>query len=472
MNAEVQAAGEKLITIDAASAPVSYKPSRFNAHTVNEEGHLILYNSFSGHVCAFPPAASARVKTYLSRVGTSGPLDKLGKYLLEKGYIVESKIDEDARFDVRYGSQQFRTDVLELILLASEDCNFRCIYCSQQFKRGSIRPEVRTGIRALVQNRIRRLQRMQISWFGGEPLMGYDAIEELAPFFQNAARENGVLFHSDITTNGYLLTPERSRKMVQWGINNYQITLDGTPLEHDSHRVLADGTPTFAQILENIIAMKDFPEPFTVAVRVNFDNTNLHKLQPLFSLLKDKVGNDSRFVMRFRPVEKWGGPNDAELNTCGMDELHQQWTGLIDQARTTGLKAEDLAQTLDPRRGVCYAARPYNYIIGADGKLMKCTVVLDTNPANIVGSLGEDGTINLNNDNFAKWVQPYYKTDKMCTKCFYVPVCEGVCCPLPRILTGERPCPVQKLHIKDTLNYVWSEKQATKKPNLVRISAS
>jgi uncharacterized protein len=411
MNSQIESTGEKLLTIEAASEPAHYEPSRFNAHTTNAEGHLILYNSFSGHICAFPPAGVNRVKSYLSHAGTSGPLDKLGKYLLEKGYIVNAGVDENARFDVRYGSQQFRTDVLELILLASEDCNFRCVYCSQQFKRGSMQPQVRAGVRSLVQNRIRRMQRLQISWFGGEPLMGYDAIEELAPLFHEITRNNGVFFTSDITTNGYELTPERSRKMVQWGITNYQITLDGSPLEHDSHRILQDGKGTFTRIMDNIVAMKDYPEPFTVAVRVNFDNTNIDKLQPLFQLRKEELQDDTRFVMRFRPVEKWGGPNDAQLNTCGMDDLHQQWTSLTDEARAAGLAAENLSQTLDPRSGVCYAARPFNYIVGADGKLMKCTVVLDTNPANIVGNLGVDGTVHLHEDNFAKWVQPYYKTD-------------------------------------------------------------
>ncbi len=458
------------LTQIAAPQVTTYVPSRFNAHSVNEQGHLILYNSFSGFVAAFPPNAVPRIKGLLSRAGTKAPLNKLGEYLLTKGYIVDSKVDEGARFDLRYGSHQYRTDILELILLASEDCNFRCVYCSQQFKRGSMRPHVREGIRQLITARIQKLNAVHISWFGGEPLLGYDAIEELSPYIQKIAQENGVFYQSDITTNGYLLTPERSRKMVQWGIRNYQITLDGTPLEHDSHRVLQEGGPTFHTILENIVAMKDYPEPFSVAVRVNFDKTNVDKLEPLFKLLKDRLQDDTRFVMRFRPVEKWGGPNDGTLDTCGLREVHSLWTDLTDQARESGLKAEEVGLSLNPDGGVCYAARPFNYIVGADGKLMKCTVVLDTHPTNVVGEITEDGTFKLNEDNLAKWVQPYYKSDKMCNKCFYVPVCQGVCCPLPRILTGERPCPTQKLQIRETLNFVWNEKQGADNRRLVHIS--
>jgi len=82
---------------------------------------------------------------------------------------------------------------------------------------------------------------------------------------------------------------------------------------------------------------------------------------------------------------------------------------------------------------------------------MKCTVVLDTDERNVVGTLSEDGRIDFNEDRFAMWTRPYYKTDTMCNKCFFVPVCQGTICPLPRITLGERTCPSQKLEIQQTM---------------------
>jgi uncharacterized protein len=118
---------------------------------------------------------------------------------------------------------------------------------------------------------------------------------------------------------------------------------------------------------------------------------------------------------------------------------------------------------------VCYAARPYNLIVGADGKLMKCTVVLDTMPDNVVGQIHEDGSIAVNEDRFAKWVKPYYRDDHMCNKCFYVPVCQGVSCPLPRLQTGERPCPPQKLEIQQTLKDVRQARVQKSAARVVRL---
>jgi uncharacterized protein len=378
--------------------------------------------------------------------------DKIGAYLHSKGYIVEEQVDESGRWDVRYGIEQYRQNHLELILLSSEECNFRCVYCSQVFKRGSMQPEVRTGVKNHVLSRIRYLRSMKIDWFGGEPLLGYDAIEELAPFFQETAAKHDVRLTAAMTTNGYLLFPERSRDLVRWGVTSYQITLDGGVEEHDAHRPLADGGGTFHQILANLIAMKQIAEPFKVVIRFNFDRANLPHADKLFEAVKTALGDDPRFTMRFRPVGTWGGPNDDSLDVCGVKEASQQLIQLTMKAEQLGLASDNLADSMLPSPGsVCYAARPYSLVVGADGKLMKCTVVLDTMEDNVVGHIHENGSVTLNEDRFAKWVKPYYREDAMCNKCFYVPVCQGVSCPLPRLETGERPCPPEKLGIQQTL---------------------
>jgi uncharacterized protein len=448
-------AAQSVVQIDGVASPKRYKPSRFNAHTVDDDGALLLFNSFTGHNCVIPTARAEQARHYLSSEGFLGVLDKLGDYLLAKGYVVEASVDEDARWNVRYGQEQYQQNRLDLILLSSEDCNFRCVYCSQEFKRGSMQSEIQQGVLRLVESRVRHLRSMEISWFGGEPLLGYDAIEELAPKLQEQARKYEVSYKSSMTTNGYLLFPERSRNLVKWGVTSYQITLDGTAMQHDSHRPLADGQGTFDQILANLVAMREIPEPFRVAIRFNFDNANLPHAEMLFQALRAALGEDKRFVMRFHAVGQWGGPNDADLDVCGVQDANRHLIQLTAKATAAGLQTEHLVNELLPAPGsVCYAARPYNLIIGSDGKLMKCTMVLDTLKDNVVGQLHPDGNLSVNEDLFAKWVKPYYRDDPMCNKCFFVPTCQGASCPLPRLLTGDRPCPTSKVEIQQTLKDV------------------
>ncbi len=459
-----------LVQIASSSLPTRYKPSRFNAHTMADDGSLILYNSFTGNTCTIPSHAVESANTHLSQEGIVAPLDNMGSYLHKKGYIVEETADEDQRWDVRYGLQQFRPDILELILLASEECNLRCIYCSQTFSRETMAPEIRAGVRNLVAKRVKKLQALRIAWFGGEPLLGFEAIEELAPYFQSCARQYDVSFMSDITTNGYLLTPERSKALLAWDIRHFQITLDGNVEEHDSHRPLKEGGGTFEVILKNLIELKKLEEEYNVFVRVNFDNTNVPRLAAFMETIKEHFAGDSRFQLRFHPVGKWGGPNDDQLDVCGTRDVVQHAVRLRQQARAQGLSSERVSPYLSPvGRNVCFAARPYSFVVGADGKLMKCTEVLDTEPANIVGQIRPDGEMTLDQDAFAKWVKPYYKDDAMCSKCFFVPVCQGVICSLPRVTGGPRPCPTQKLEIRNSLLEVWREKTAANEGNAVKL---
>jgi hypothetical protein len=88
------------------------------------------------------------LQSYLSQDGTDGPLSPLGEYLKERGFIVPRGTHEYRQFLTRFGEQHYRTDTLELILLASEDCDLRCKYCYEDFKRGTMLPSVRRNVKA------------------------------------------------------------------------------------------------------------------------------------------------------------------------------------------------------------------------------------------------------------------------------------------------------------------------------------
>ena len=60
-----------------------------------------------------------------------------------------------------------RTDQMHLILMTTEQCNFRCTYCYQHFVKGKMKPEVVKGVKELVNERAKTLSNLHISWFGG-----------------------------------------------------------------------------------------------------------------------------------------------------------------------------------------------------------------------------------------------------------------------------------------------------------------
>ncbi|HST59273.1 MAG TPA: radical SAM protein, partial [Longimicrobium sp.] len=349
-------------------------PSRYTSRTVSEDGRLILWNTLSGAISAFQVQDRDAVLERLSSGGVEAPLDKVSEYLSRRGFLVREQTNELDQFRYRYNQEHWRSDKLQLILLASEDCNFRCVYCYEKFRNGTMEAGVRQGIMQMVSSRAPRLSELSVGWFGGEPLYGWEAVEELSPFFRRMADEHGLVHAQNMTTNGYLLTEERATKLLEWGCRSYQITVDGLAAEHDCKRVGRDGSPTHAVILDNLRSLKARDQRFNVAIRVNFDQENVPKLGAFLEALSEDFGGDPRFKMRFRAVGKWGGANDEDLATCGLSEKRQVLRQLRERTDEVKLRQEGgIREAAKFGNQVCYAARPYNFIVSATGKLMKCT---------------------------------------------------------------------------------------------------
>ncbi|HXO40090.1 MAG TPA: radical SAM protein [Thermoanaerobaculia bacterium] len=430
-----------LVLEGPAGAPTHHwVPSRYNVRATADDGRLVLWNTLSGKITAFAAEDRETVLELLHRQGLEAPQEKVVGYLAERGYLVRRGVDEYRQFQQLFGQQHYRTDVLELILLASEDCNFRCTYCYEDFARGTMVPAVREGIKNLVRKRIGKLNRLGVSWFGGEPLYGWEAVEDLAPFFVEIADEHEVSFGSNMTTNGYLLTPQVADKLLAWRIRHFQITLDGLAEHHDHARVGRDGSPTFATIFDNVKALARRDDDFRVDLRVNFDRVNAPGLSQFVDILAQEFKDDRRFSLALHAVGKWGGPNDARLEVCGGDDQQRVQRDILAQARRQGLHFGSLKDAARLGSQACYAARPYNFLIGASGKVMKCTIVLDKDDYNVVGRITEDGELELDADRMALWTEPAYEQDGKCRKCVMLPNCQGIHCPMVRIEQDTQPC--------------------------------
>lgn len=435
-------------------------PSRFNAISQVEDGSLILYNSYTGAIASFSAEEKPEILPMLKREGYAGELPEHLQQLAEAGFLVSADIDEDRRARFLHHTLH-RTDTMHLVIMPTEACNFRCTYCYQNFPRGNMTQDVRNGLKKLIEQKAGSLQSLNISWFGGEPLLALDVIAELSESFLKTAESHDIQYSAEMSTNGYLLTKETFLTLLNYNIRHFMITLDGFHEVHDSRRVLNDGGKSFDTIIENLKAIKELDEEFEIYIRINFDEANLDGVPDFLHYLGSLFGGDSRFQTFCRPVGRWGGANDPILPICDSRTAETKIWEFTEIGIKEGLNMSSAIESaLMPTGSICYAAKPHSFAIGANGQLYKCTCSL-YEEFNHVGRLLEDGTMDIDYDKLALWVTSGEETDGNCQACFFRPACQGNHCPLYRMKTGNRPCSYEKRKIKQVLRLIY--KQSTER---------
>lgn len=311
-------------------------------------------------------------------------------------------------------------ELLHLIVMPTEQCNFRCTYCYEDFEAGQMKPAVVGAVKALLARRAPKLRALRLGWFGGEPLLAHRVVAEVTAFAAAlAASRPGLAFQADVTSNAWLLKPPLFAALTAAGIGAWQITLDGAPADHDRARRRADGRGSFEQIWANLLAIRDSDAPVTVMLRLHLSPDNAGGLDALIALLRRELLPDRRFTTHLHAVGRWGGPNDAQLAV-----FDPQQTGplvaAVHQALYAGLRPDRLAPAppRSPAARACYAARANAMLIRADGRLARCTLAL-RDPRNTVGALLPDGRVQLDPDKLAPWLRGLEDLDEGALTCPY-----------------------------------------------------
>jgi len=274
-------------------------------------------------------------------------------------------------------SDAFASDALELTILPTEQCNLRCTYCYEAFEIGRMEDEVVAAVKNLIANRIPELRRLSVDWFGGEPLLAMDVIEEISGLAQQLSEVYPELeYKSSITTNGVLLTSEYAQRLSAIGVRHLHVSLDGPDGIHDLTRRLRGGRGTFARIQQNLLAIRDSETDTRIDLRVHVTPANVDCLDAFTEELIDTFLTDERFTAYFFPIVDLGGPNQGAFPVLSPADA------AVVVRRLTRRVAEAQAHRAAKVKGcdsgyVCYAAKPNAWVIRANGRLARCTVGLE-----------------------------------------------------------------------------------------------
>lgn len=291
---------------------------------------------------------------------------------------------------------------LELHILPTEQCNFRCVYCYEDFLLPKMKRNIVDAIKKLIEKRMQQgLKLLNIAWFGGEPLAAKDIVFELCDFSKAAAMRYDCLFTSGMTTNGYSLTPNTFERLIGGNVAGFQISLDGPELMHDQTRRRADGSGTFKRIWEHLNYMASTIHHFEVVLRLHVTPKNFKSMIELIEKIKIEFKCDPRFKIFLKAIANLGGPHADQFET---------FTGKTRQEAIMYIR--NLIQGTVPEHFlqkrnlgyICYAASPNSIVIRPDGSIAKCTVAF-TDDRNRVGKINDDGTLTMDHEKIKPWLR-------------------------------------------------------------------
>lgn len=305
---------------------------------------------------------------------------------------------------------------LHLLLFVTEQCNFRCTYCYEDFLLGRMPEPVIQGIEALIRARAPSLSSLHLSFFGGEPLVAKDILARLSRAGREAAIESGIAkFISAVTTNAWFLDARTAEELYNVGVTSYQVTLDGIGDVHDETRVRKGGGRTFDRIWGNLLDISRTTLPIRVFLRLHVAPKKMPVMERLAAQIRDEF--DTRFIVSPHTISPMGGPNDDAVD---MFRSFREGMAAVEHIRKIGARpiAGDIPgpPPAEPLPEVCYAAQANSFVIRANGVVAKCTVAL-RDGRNALGRILPDGQLEIDMQKMGLWIRGLSTLDEKVMGC-------------------------------------------------------
>lgn len=352
---------------------------------------------------------------------------ELYKSLLTEKFILPDEFDETAEcineIERRFNSDEF----LRMTINPTLDCNLRCWYCYENHIKDSVMSnEVINNIGALLEKKVasKTLNRVQLSFFGGEPLLQYNkVIKPLASLCRDICmkHEKELTFH--FTTNGVCLTPKVVKELKALSSQiSVQVAFDGGKDFHDKVKCFPSGSGSYDIVKRQLY--NAIQNGIRTTIRCNYTLDNLDS----FCLLIDDFKEYWEYHnVRFSFHKVWQEAETPELH-LKIGELKNKISKINIQSNIQAL----FGYSISP----CYADFDNNYVINYNGDVYKCTA-RDFKSESRIGYLSSRGDIILNDN--ANLLREQKLTNE-CKECRLLPIC--IICFQQRRESLDGKCPI------------------------------
>jgi len=305
-------------------------------------------------------------------------------------------------------------------LVLNLDCNLACSYCYEGGMRGRryMSPATALHLTEFLENGLNaRGKRIELIFYGGEPLMSMDLITTISERLNIHASLRAVGYSFNLVTNGTLLTRRIVKKLLPLGLKGAKVTLDGPKENHDRLRPFVSGKGSFDTIIGNV---KEVCDLIKIQVGGNYLRENYHEFPFLLDFLLEEGLTPERIPhVQFVPVVKSGRGFPLPEFYEGCASVDEPWLA----EASLFLREEILKRgfyTPRVRPSPCMVESENDIVVNYDGVIFKCPAFLGWKEM-AVGDLETGIREFAVSHNLEVW-----KKDK-CLDCEYLPLCFGGC---------------------------------------------
>ncbi|MDI6784194.1 MAG: radical SAM protein [bacterium] len=355
--------------------------------------------------------------------------DEILAPLIEEKFLVPETVDESELIKTWFQKNSETTDFINLTILTTYACNLACVYCVEE---GVIQPimmdsDTQDAVinwfkTQVTENQVRRVR---LCFYGGEPLLNIKAIEVIAKSVCNICKLKGIEFRAELISNGVLLSKETAEKLVDYGISQVKVTIDGDKTQHNRKRPAKNRTDSYQTILDNLI---DLPEAIDLIVSGNYDQENSASFPAMLDELKAlELENRIKYIS-FKPILNTNQAQAAVAAQCASSSLAEAdlsaMVSLRNEANQRGFNVPDYLVL-----GPCEFNEQKSLVIDPVGNFYKCAGFVGR-PEFCIGNI-ETGF----NEKYTQFVKVYLPEN--CITCRYVPICGGGCRYCAQIKYGD-----------------------------------
>ena len=201
-------------------------------------------------------------------------------------------------FSIGFIKEKLESNISDITLCMTQQCNMRCIYCVYSGKYENYRTHssssiaLKTAYACVDLLKHSTKDEVIISFYGGEPLIEIEKIKKIVAYAEKDINKN-IIF--SISTNGKLLNHQNLSYLKR---KNFliHISFDGPQSIQDKYRIDIRGKGIFHHLMDVVNYLKD-SDPIYYRTNVSFNTTvvDWNYINLIKNFFKDELFDNQRF---------------------------------------------------------------------------------------------------------------------------------------------------------------------------------